>query len=56
MHGQPKGRGSGSEHILRAFLDEGGQVGTEEDPLQVTSETESEPQLGHHSGHSGTSS
>lgn len=41
------GWGSGSGHILRAFLDEGGQVGTKEDPLQVTSETESEPHLSH---------
>lgn len=41
------GQGSGSGHILRAFLDEGGQVSIEEDPLQVTSETESEPHLSH---------
>lgn len=29
----------GHQSALRAFLDEGGQVGTEEDPPQVTSET-----------------
>lgn len=37
-----KVQGPRSGHVLRAFLDEGGQVGTEEDPLQVTSETESQ--------------
>lgn len=47
-----KRRGPRSGHVLWAFLDEGGQVSTEEDPLQVTSETESEP----HSGHAASSS
>lgn len=51
-HGRPRGWGPGLGHVLRAFLDEGGQVSTEEDPLQVTSETESQS----HSGHVATSS